>query len=154
LFQQGQQRLLNGEPGYNVSPEEYFQKYTHIGKNQTFVTTKDTIAREIGQFEGGSNYAVAAREATRLETGLGLERGSLADGFRISKVEGVAGRSPSSPIVGNQYFRGSGQGLPNGGTEMLVERIPTAGGSGITQIQVRILEYFEWSFEQAIGLLP
>jgi hypothetical protein len=60
-----------------------------------------------------------------LESALGLEPSSLANGFRISEVRGISGMNPRSPLTGNPYFQGPGKGLPGGGPEIVVDPLPT-----------------------------
>jgi hypothetical protein len=135
------QNLLNGQAGYNVSPEEWFSKYPTIGRQATFVTDKKAIADALGSFEGkGSIISVTLEQATKLENALGLQNGSLANGFRISRITGVVSRGPASPIGGNEFFLGPGKGLPGGGPELTIAPISTQGGTGITQIIVKVVE--------------
>jgi RHS repeat-associated protein len=130
-------KLLKGAPGYNVSPESWFSKYDRIGRTATSVTDKRAISDILGEFEGkGNRITVTLQQAARLEEALGLEPGSLADRFRISKIADIVGRNPASPLVGNEYFLGPGQGLPGGGPELIITRIPTQIEHGIQQILV------------------
>lgn len=61
----------------------------------------------------------------KMETDLGLVRGSLKDGFRTTRVDGISDRSPRSPLEGNKFFLGPGKGLPGGAPEMVINSIPT-----------------------------
>jgi hypothetical protein len=134
------QGLLQGKPGYNVSPEALFGKYSAIGKEFTYITDKKAIADVIGDFETGNIGSVTTSQAANLEQALGLQTGSLADGFRISRIEGILSRSPASPLTGNQFFLGPGQGLPGGGPELMVNPpISTQGGPGIIQFIMKVL---------------
>lgn len=114
------QEMLNKNVGYNVSPEDWFTSYSTIGRNGTFITDKAAIADVIGKFEGKSSIQISAAAASSLEEALGLTRGSLLKGFRISKITNIKGSNPASPVSGNQYFLGGGKGLPGGGPELVI----------------------------------
>ena len=130
-------KLLKGDPGYNVSPESWYSKYDRIGRAATSVTDKRAISDVLGEFEGrGNKITVTPQQAAKLEEALGLDPGSLANGFRLSKVADIAGRNPASPVVGNDYFLGPGSGLPGGGPELIITQLPTQIESGIEQIIV------------------
>jgi hypothetical protein len=132
------QQLMAGEPGYNVSPEGWFHKYQALGPgNRTAVTDKRAITRAIGEFEGrGNTITVTRAQANALAEGLGIDAKSLWNGFRISKIEGIAQRTPASTWKGNEFFLGPGKGLPSGGPDLTISGIPTNGGPGIQQIIV------------------
>jgi hypothetical protein len=131
------QTLLDGAPGYNVSPEGWFGRYPTLGNGRSFISDKRAISDIIGDFEGaGDVVTISADRAAALERAMGLQPGSLADGFRISRVDDVAARSPGSPTAGNQYFLGPGNGLPGGGPELTIDPIPAGGGPGISQITI------------------
>jgi filamentous hemagglutinin len=117
--------MLADDLGYNVSPESWFSRYDTIGRGGTFVTDRQAIADVLAEdFKLGSQRLSAA-QTSALETALGLEPGALAFGFRITEVRGISGMHPRSPLAGNQYFRGPGNGLPGGGPEMVIDSIPT-----------------------------
>lgn len=131
------QSLLDGAPGYNISPEDWFGRYPTLGNGRSFVSDKQAISDIIGDFENlGSTVTVTPTQAAALERAMGLNPGSLSNGFRISRVEDVASRSPGSPTAGNSYFLGPGNGLPGGGPELTIDPIPAGGGPGITQITI------------------
>jgi len=123
-FTARQIKMLEENVGYNVSPESWFSKYDYIGRNGTFITDKKAIQDAIGEFKPGS-YKLDAAKTAKLETALGLQKGSLADGFRITEVKGIRDKAPRSPLTGNEYFLGGGKGLPGGGPEMVIDPIPT-----------------------------
>lgn len=136
-FVQRQQAMLDADVGYNVSPESTFAQYPHVGRSGTFVTDGRAVADAIGHSGGSARYSVGLTtnvsrgrisyfRAWRAERALGLERGSLKGGFRVTEVQGIAGMSPRSPLTGNPYFQGGGQGLPGGGPEVVVDPIPTS----------------------------
>jgi RHS repeat-associated protein len=129
-----QQQMLGKNVGYNVSPEEWFSNFSHLGRFGTFVTDKKAFSSVLGHANPGK-YSVgrtagrgriSRKQARDLERDLGLEPKSLQSGFRITKVEGIRDMSPRSPLEGNQFFRGPGNGLPGGGPEMVVDPIPTS----------------------------
>jgi RHS repeat-associated protein len=128
-----QQRMLDKDVGYNVSPEEWFRKFSHLGRFGTFVTDKKAFTDVLGHAKPG-RYTVgrkarrgqiSAHQARQLEKQLGLEPGSLRQGFRVTRVEGIRDMAPRSPLEGNRFFRGPGDGLPGGGPEIVVDPIPT-----------------------------
>jgi len=132
-------KLLSGEPGYNVASESTFSKYAQIGRVASYVTDQKAISDVLGEFEGkGGTISVTAQQAAKLEQSLGLNEGTLANGFRISRVADVVSRSPARPMVGNATFLGPGKGLPGGGPELIVSALPTQVQSGIEQIIVII----------------
>lgn len=45
----------------------------------------------------------------------------------ITRVNGIGKMNPRSPLGGNEYFRGAGYGLPNGGPELMINSISTRG---------------------------
>lgn len=55
---------------------------------------------------------------------MGLQPGSMANGFKVRQVDGVTEMSPNSPLQGNEYFQCAGQPLPEGGAEMVNHPIP------------------------------
>lgn len=131
------QSLLDGAPGYNISPESWFGRYPTLGNGRSFISDKQAISDIIGDFENlGDSVTVTRDQAAALERAMGLRPGSLEDGFRISRVEDVAARGPGSPTAGNEYFLGGGNGLPGGGPELTIDALPTGGGPGISQITV------------------
>jgi filamentous hemagglutinin len=125
--------MLDKNVGYNISPEKWFTDYSHLGRYGTFLTDKRAFTSVLGHANAGK-YKVARKagpgrvsrkQAKDLERQLGLERGSLRDGFRITKVDNIKDMSPRSPLAasGNPYFLGNGEGLPGGGPEMMVDSI-------------------------------
>lgn len=126
--------MLADDVGYNVSPEEWFGSYKTIGRHGTYVTDEQAIIKALGSahsqkyqvgWRSGANK-ISYWKAWRMERALGLERGSLFGGFRITQVRGISAMNPRPPVSGNRYFRGLGVGLPGGGPELVVDPIPTA----------------------------
>lgn len=62
---------------------------------------------------------------SKLEKSLGLEPGTLREGFRFTKVSRIGEMHPRNPLEGNRFFMGPGIGLPGGGPELVVDSIPT-----------------------------
>ena len=128
--QRRQEQMLRDNVGYNVSPESWFTDYPGLGRYGTFLTGRKAFLNAIGKsFKPNNAYKVGDNirpsQVRRLETRLGLEPGSLNDGFRITEVTDISARSPRSPLEGNRFFRGPGNGLPGGGPELVVDPIPT-----------------------------
>ncbi len=113
--------------------------YPEIGKSGTFITSEQTISQVIGIFQGRGTITLSQAEAVALEKALGLKPGSLADGFRISKITGINEMDISYPVEGNQYFLGPGKGLPGGGPELKINpSMPTDNTSIVEQIIVEV----------------
>jgi hypothetical protein len=82
-FVQRQGATLAADVGYNVSPESTFQKYDTIGAEGTFLTDRKAISDVLGDFKPGKQ-AASWEQTAALEEALGLESGSLANGFRVT----------------------------------------------------------------------
>jgi RHS repeat-associated protein len=129
-----QEKMLDEDVGYNISPEEWFKQYSHLGRYGTFVTDKRAFKAILGHARAG-RYTVGAKagegrvsrqQVKLLEAKLGLEPGSLGEGFRLTRVDGIGDMAPRSPLTGNVFFKGPGEGLPGGGPEIVVDSIPTS----------------------------
>jgi RHS repeat-associated protein len=116
--------MLADDVGYNVSPESWFSKYDTLGRSGTYLTDRQAIADVLGDFKLGPQR-LPPITTTALEKALGLEPGSLNNGFRITEVQGISKMNPRSPLTGNRYYLGPGAGLPGGGPEMVVDPIET-----------------------------
>ncbi|MAZ20243.1 hypothetical protein [Roseovarius sp.] len=127
------------EPGANISPNSTLDLYPSIGRDGTFVTEVGSIERVTGPIpEGATEIRITRQQADQLETDLGLNPGSLESSNTLSIVSDVQGRCPRCPVSGNDHFLGGGKGLPGGGSELIIDSIPSAGGDGIRQITVII----------------
>ena len=129
-----QERMLQKGAGYNLSPESWFNEYKSIGREGTFVTDYRAIGEILGPVRANAQYEVSFfsrgntisyYKASTLEKSLGLEPGTLKDGFRFTRVSRIGEMHPRSPLEGNRFFRGAGVGLPGGGPELVVDPIPT-----------------------------
>lgn len=80
-------------------------------------------------------------EAATLEEALGLERGSLSEGFRISTVADIDAMQLVFPVdVKNPRFLGAGKGLPGGGTEIIMSpSLPVNSPFIIEQVIVEVV---------------
>jgi filamentous hemagglutinin len=113
--------------------------YRFIEANGTFVTPLSSIGSVIGPISPtATEITISQAQATALENALGLNPGSLESSNVLSVVSDVSSRAPRSPLSGNNYFLGGGQGLPGGGSELVIDSIPSAGGQGIHQIIVKV----------------
>ncbi len=75
-------QMLDGAPGYTISPESWCGRYDTLGRGRTFITDKQAISDIIGEFESlGDTVRISADQAKALERAMGLQPGSLADGF-------------------------------------------------------------------------
>jgi hypothetical protein len=134
-FIERQTELLNNDIGYNISPISFYEKYTSIGRSGTFISDARAF-KLLGNIKGSTEFSVSLFTRSsknqisffrtrQLERQLGLERQSLRDGFRLKEVNNLKNLNPRSPLEGNDFFRGSGQGLPNGAPEIIIDSIPT-----------------------------
>lgn len=126
--------------GANVTPRSVALAYRTIGAGgRTFVTELSSIEKVIGPI-AGRRIAINRARADSLENALGLRPGSLEQTNVISIVEHVCARAPACPISGNALFRGGGAGLPGGGAELTINGIPSAGGTGIRQLILEVVQ--------------
>jgi len=125
------------ETGANITPNSTLDNYPNIGANGTFVTEVNSIENVIGPIpNGATEIHITPQQASQLEADLGLNPGSLETSNTLSIVDDISGRCPRCPIGGNDQFLGGGQGLPGGGSELVIDSIPSSGGDGIRQITV------------------
>ncbi len=132
--QQRQAAMLEKDIGYNISPTAW-DKYPTIGRNGTFLTDEQAVTDIIGPIKGQeSKVTITPDQQATLEKAMGLEPGSLANGFKVREVTGITNMAPRSPLEGNRFFLGPGEHLPGGGPEMVVNSIPTTDGAGVKTI--------------------
>ncbi|WP_167359967.1 hypothetical protein [Pseudomonas cannabina] len=55
-------------------------------------------------------------------------------------MDGITEMSPNSPLQGNEYFQGSGQHLPGGAPEMVIESNPTVDSAKVKTITTVIVK--------------
>jgi hypothetical protein len=133
----GQDTVEVFEPGANITPNSTIENYPAIGRDGTFVTEVGSIERVIGDIlDGATEIRITRSQADQLEADLGLNPGSLENSNTLSIVSDINDRCPRCPIAGNDEFLGGGQGLPGGGSELVIDSIPSTGGDGIRQITV------------------
>ncbi len=128
------------ETGANISPQSTIDNYPTIGKDGTFVTEVDSIENVIGPIpDAAKEIRITRQQANDLEYSLGI-RGNLEETNTLSIIDDIPNRCPRCPVgdVGNEQFLGGGQGLPGGGSELIIDSIPTSGAEGIKQIKVII----------------
>jgi hypothetical protein len=139
-IQYRQMKMLKENTGYNVSPESWFANYPQIGKEHTYITDYEAIAKVLGPVQSNTKIGVnllfpnqgniSLFKAFKLEYHLGLEYWSLYNrgkGFRFSEVSDISDRSVRIPPSesGNRFFKGPSQGLPGRGPELVIDSIPT-----------------------------
>lgn len=113
------------------------ERYPAIGRDGTFVTEVNSIERITGPTpDGATEIRITRQQADQLETDLGLNPGSLESSNTLSVVSDVQSKCPRCPVSGNDHFLEGGQGLPGGGSELVIDSIPSSGGDGIRQITV------------------
>jgi filamentous hemagglutinin len=125
--------MLDANTGFNVSPTSW-DSYPSIGRNGTYITDRQAITGITGSLNLGGETSITSSQAAQLEQAMGLQPGSLANGFKVRQVDGITGMSPQSPLEGNQYFQGGGQHLPGGGPEMVIEPISTTDSGNVKTI--------------------
>jgi len=69
-----------------------------------------------------------------------LRKNSLESRNIISIIDNIVDRAPGSPTVGNKRFLGGGKGLPRGAPELTISGINSAGGVGVRQIILEVVE--------------
>ncbi|MEQ9918926.1 type IV secretion protein Rhs [Pectobacterium aroidearum] len=116
--------MLEDDVGYNISPTSWDQ-YPVIGRDGTFITDKEGALK---YFDGvqGSETSISRSMSERIEKDMGLNPGSLKDGFNVRKIEGITNMQPRSPLGGNEHFLNPGQHLPGGAPEMVINSVPTS----------------------------
>lgn len=125
--------MLEENQGFNTSPIGW-DNYPTIGRNGTYITDREAISSITGPLNIGGETVITRAQATQLEQAMGLQPGSMANGFKVRQVDGINEMSPNSPLQGNEYFQGAGQHLPGGGPEMVIESIPTVDSAKVKTI--------------------
>ncbi|MCW5590231.1 MAG: hypothetical protein KIT27_11295 [Legionellales bacterium] len=129
-----QEWMLQKGVGYNLSPESWFNNYSTIGRDGTFITDYRAIGEILGPIRANEKYelglfsngnTISYYKVSKLEKSLGLEPGTLKEGFRFTRISRIEEMNPRSPLEGNRFFQGPGVGLPGGGPELVVDSIPT-----------------------------
>lgn len=129
--QKRQQEMLDDDVGFNISPTSV-DKYSKVGRDGTYVTDGKAVDHLFRQAGGKDELTIPLSEASKIEKDFGLNPGSLKDGFKVRRIEGLGDRSPRSPLTGNGLFQGGGQHLPGGAPEIVIDSIPTAPSPGVT----------------------
>lgn len=135
------QLLVNGSPGYNITPKRVTTMYSQIGRNGTFLTDARAVEEIIGPIPAkAQRIQITPAQARELEKALGLKEYSLGRQNELFIVDGIPTRNPRRPLPndGNKFFLGEGKGLPGGGPEVLVDSIPSRGGPGIRKVFVEV----------------
>ena len=116
--------MLQNDVGYNISPKSWDQ-YPSVGRDGTFVTDKKGALKYFDNIESGE-VTISKVQAASIERDMGLNPGSLGEGFNIRRVDGISNMQPRSPLSGNDYFLGPGQHLPGGAPELVINSISTS----------------------------
>lgn len=133
LARQRQYQMLKDNVGYNISPTSWNQ-YPTIGLNGTYITDQAGVTQYLGELSGQSEMTISSEQAAQIESGMGLNPGSLQDGFQVRQVTGITDMAPRSPMEGNSFFLGPGNHLPNGAPEMVVSPISTVDNPNVTTL--------------------
>ena len=128
-----QHKMLQDNKGFNISPTDW-DAYPSIGRNGTFITDCKGSLGYFGNFKKGDTITISSVKAAKIESDMGLNPGSLQNGFKIREVSGISSMNPRSPLEGNEYFLGGGQHLPGGAPEMVINSIPTTDNASVTTI--------------------
>lgn len=128
-----QHKMLQDNKGFNISPTDW-DAYPSIGRNGTFITDCKGALGYFGNFKKGDTITISSVKAAKIESDMGLNPGSLQNGFKIREVSGISSMNPRSPLEGNEYFLGGGQHLPGGAPEMVINSIPTTDNASVTTI--------------------
>ena len=109
------------------------------GKYGTYITDQTHIERAIGKVpHDQTSIEITKEQARRLAKNLGVPEDSVLAGGVLNIISRIPERMPKRPQGGNELFKGTNRGLPNYGPELTVHPIPTAGGGGIKQINLRV----------------
>ncbi|KJV34912.1 hypothetical protein VI06_00005 [Aquitalea magnusonii] len=125
--------MLQSDTGYNLSPIAW-DSYPTIGRNGTYVTDQITINNYFGNISGVSSTTITKSQAAQIEVDMGLQPGSLQNGFKVRQVDSIQKMQPNSPLSGNEYFTGAGNHLPSGSPEMVIQSIPTTDTATVKTI--------------------
>lgn len=142
LVQAARQRqvtMLEENQGFNVSPVSW-DGYPTIGRNGTYISDQQAVTSITGPLNAGGETVITSSQATQLEQAMGLQPGSMANGFKVRQVDGITEMLPRSPLDGNEYFLGGGQHLPGGAPEMVIESIPTVDSENVKTITTVIVK--------------
>lgn len=131
--------MLENNQGFNVSPIGW-DEYPTIGRNGTYISDSEAISSITGPLNIGGETVITKSQATQLEQAMGLQPGSMADGFKVRQVDGIREMLPHSPLQGNEYFLGAGKHLPGGGPEMVINSIPTIDSINVKTISTVIVK--------------
>ncbi|MFT6791395.1 MAG: hypothetical protein ACJA04_000597, partial [Cellvibrionaceae bacterium] len=127
-----QQELLDSNQGFNISGAKDEIKYPNgtLGNPNpatgpdggfTFLTDKKAFENVVGDLpKNGSTIKVSRDQLNQLEDNLGLVPGSLDSGSVLRRFDNFDNLPPSSPLDGNELFRGPGKHLQDGSPEMIV----------------------------------
>ena len=126
-----QNKMLVDDVGYNISPISWDQ-YPSIGRDGTFVTDTRGVMKYFEDARSGE-VTISKKMAAVIENDMGLNPGSLSEGFNVREIKGINSMSPRSPLSGNDYFKGPGQHLPGGAPELVIDSVPTS-----TPIMLRV----------------
>ena len=136
---QRQAAMLEKNQGFNVSPTGW-DEYPTIGRNGTYITDAEAISSITGPLNTGGQTVITPSQATQLERAMGLQPGSMADGFKVRQVDGIREMLPRSPLEGNEFFQGPGKHLPGGGPEIVIDSISTIDSVNVKTITTVIVK--------------
>ncbi len=90
-------------------------------EGSSFITDRSAIVSILGDLPETTPVIKATSSQLReMEISLGLESYSLGAGSVIRQFDNIQDLSPTSPLEGNQFFRGPGFHLPGGAPEITI----------------------------------
>ena len=131
--------MLDENVGYNISPNSW-DKYPKLGPDGTFITDKKALTDVLGPIDGKTEITISKSKARELEKALGLKENSLKDGSKVRSISDITNQNPRSPLKGNEYFKGPGQHLPEGGPEVVIDAAPSTDTESVSTILKIIVE--------------
>ncbi len=133
IARQRQEQMLLDNRGYNISPTDW-DEFPAIGLSGSFISDRASFEDILSPIGSGYNQEVTKEQAIALEISMGLEPGSLENGFKIRTIDNINAKSPRSPLEGNRFFRGGGNHLPGGAPEMVIASVPTKDNTDVKTI--------------------
>jgi hypothetical protein len=130
--------MLRENVGFNISPIDW-DAFPTIGRSGTFVSDRQGVMSYFGNISQKSEITISTSLASKIELDMGLEPGTLLNGFKVRQIDGIQGLQPVSPMAGNAYFRGAGMHLPGGAPEVVINSVPTVDNGFVkTILEVKV----------------
>jgi len=75
--------------------EKKGDEYPSIGRNGSYITDKKGALNYFKNLKKGDTVTISSSKASKIERDLGLESGSLLNGFKVREVSGISSMHPS-----------------------------------------------------------